>query len=164
VLERRLNAPIGHVASSSAAAEEPRQPRSLHQRLTPTQIDALVAAYRAGVRQPVLAERYGDRLDQCQEADTSRTHMSVGAVSELSWWALALSESFGWREMKSRVLRRAEDVPTRVPYCDMVEPCARWTGGPTVGCLPKMRRRLSALPVGQRPGPVGPRITESRAR
>lgn len=58
-LERRLNAPIGQVASSSAAAEEPHRPRSLHQRLTPTQIDALVAAYRAGVRQPVLAERYG---------------------------------------------------------------------------------------------------------
>jgi hypothetical protein len=30
----------------------------LCQRLTPTQIEALVVAYRAGVRQPVLAERY----------------------------------------------------------------------------------------------------------
>ncbi|MQM26903.1 hypothetical protein [Glycomyces albidus] len=58
-LERRLGAPIGQVASSPASAEEPRQPRSLHQRLTPTQIEALVAAYRAGVRQPILAERYG---------------------------------------------------------------------------------------------------------
>jgi predicted DNA binding protein len=59
VLERRLGASIGEVASSSATAEAPRRPRSLYQRLTPTQVDALVAAYRAGVRQPVLAERYG---------------------------------------------------------------------------------------------------------
>jgi hypothetical protein len=58
-LERRLNAPIGQVASSPAPVEEPHRPRSLHQSLTPAQIDALVAAYRAGVRQPVLAERYG---------------------------------------------------------------------------------------------------------
>ncbi|MEU6248279.1 hypothetical protein [Glycomyces sp. NPDC047010] len=58
-LERRLSAPIGEVASSPSSAEEPHRPRSLHQRLTPTQINALVTAYRAGVRQPVLAERYG---------------------------------------------------------------------------------------------------------
>jgi hypothetical protein len=58
-LERRLNAPIGQVASSSASAKVPRRPRSLRQRLTPTDSEALVAAFRAGARQPVLAERYG---------------------------------------------------------------------------------------------------------
>jgi predicted DNA binding protein len=58
-LERRLDVPIAQVASSSAPAGEPHRPRSLHQRLTPTEIEALVAAYRAGVRQPVLAEQYG---------------------------------------------------------------------------------------------------------
>jgi hypothetical protein len=59
VLERRFGARIAQVAPSPAFAEDPHRPRSLQQRLTPTQIDALVAAYRAGVRQPVLAERYG---------------------------------------------------------------------------------------------------------
>jgi hypothetical protein len=58
-LERRLGASISQVAPSSASAEEPHRPRSLHQRLTPAEIEALVAAYQAGVRQPVLAERYG---------------------------------------------------------------------------------------------------------
>lgn len=57
-LERRLGGPIGEVASSSVSTEAPHRPRSLHQRLTPVQVDALVAAYRAGVRQPVLAEQY----------------------------------------------------------------------------------------------------------
>jgi hypothetical protein len=58
-LERRLGASIGQVASSSASAKELHRPRSLHQRLTPIEVEALVAAYRAGVRQAVLAERYG---------------------------------------------------------------------------------------------------------
>lgn len=58
-LGRRLGASIDQVASSTARVEEPLRPRSLHQRLTPTQLETLVAAYRAGVRQPVLAERYG---------------------------------------------------------------------------------------------------------
>lgn len=44
---------------SSTSTEAPHRPRSLHQRLTPAEVEALVAAYRAGVRQPVLAERYG---------------------------------------------------------------------------------------------------------
>ncbi|WP_344486606.1 hypothetical protein [Glycomyces endophyticus] len=58
-LERRLSVPIAQVASSPSSTEEPHRPRSLHQRLTPSEIDALVTAYRAGVRQPVLAEQYG---------------------------------------------------------------------------------------------------------
>ncbi|WP_205327744.1 hypothetical protein [Glycomyces sp. YM15] len=58
-LERRIGAQIIQVASSPAAVDDSRRPRSLHQRLTPVEIEALVAAYRAGVRQPVLAERYG---------------------------------------------------------------------------------------------------------
>ncbi|WP_168801384.1 hypothetical protein [Glycomyces buryatensis] len=40
-------------------AENTHRPRSLHQRLTPAEIEALVAAYRSRVRQSVLAERYG---------------------------------------------------------------------------------------------------------
>ncbi|MQM26879.1 hypothetical protein [Glycomyces albidus] len=57
-LERRFGMPLCKVASSSALAADPRRPRSLHQRLTPTEVEALVAAFHAGVRQPVLADRY----------------------------------------------------------------------------------------------------------
>ncbi|GAB4001489.1 hypothetical protein GCM10029992_37170 [Glycomyces albus] len=58
-LERRLGAQIGQVASRSASAEDHHRPRSLRQRLTPVEIEALVASYLAGVGQRVLAESYG---------------------------------------------------------------------------------------------------------
>jgi hypothetical protein len=73
--ERRLNAPIGQVASSPACTEEPHRPRSLHQRLTPAEIEALVAAYQAGVRQPVLAERYGIGLTSVKKLIREARHL-----------------------------------------------------------------------------------------
>jgi hypothetical protein len=56
-LERRLGAPLCDVASSPALAESSRRRSSLRQLLTPTDVEALVAAFRAGVR--VLAHYYG---------------------------------------------------------------------------------------------------------
>ncbi|MEU6246138.1 hypothetical protein [Glycomyces sp. NPDC047010] len=58
-LERRFGTPLCNIASSSALTADPRTPRSLHQRLTPIEVEALVAAFHAGARQPALADRYG---------------------------------------------------------------------------------------------------------
>jgi hypothetical protein len=58
-LERRLGAPLCDVASSPALAESSRRRSSLRQLLTPTDVEALVAAFRAGVRQRVLAHYCG---------------------------------------------------------------------------------------------------------
>jgi DNA-binding transcriptional regulator LsrR (DeoR family) len=58
-LERRFGAPLCGVASSPASNSGARSPRSLRQLLTPTDAEALVAAFHAGVRQQTLADRYG---------------------------------------------------------------------------------------------------------
>lgn len=58
-LERRMEDPIDRGASSPAPLRTAHRPRSLHQRMSPAEVEAMVAAYRAGMRQQTLAEQYG---------------------------------------------------------------------------------------------------------